>query len=102
MQTQGCCGLKIKYQSYFDAARTRVKKKRILKCPCAGAYLPQVVESIAVDRSARQTEQKRLDVKVTQTSMLKAAQVNGQLHPIFVIKHVPVFTAEWLDSLYRR
>ena len=47
-------------------------------------------------------KQKRLDVKLTQTSMLKAAQVNGQLHPIFVIKHVPVFTAEWLDSLYRR
>ena len=60
MQTQGCCGLKIKNQSYFDAARTKVKK-RVFKCPCAGAYTPRAVQSIAV---GRQTSTKKTNCGV--------------------------------------
>ena len=32
MQMQGCLGLKIKNQTYFDSARMRVQK-RVFKCP---------------------------------------------------------------------
>ena len=58
MQTQGCRGLKIKNKSYFDAARTRVKK-RVFKCPCSGVYTRRAVESIAVEGRARQTSFKK-------------------------------------------
>ena len=61
MQTQGCCGLKIKNQSYFDSARTRVKK-RVFKCPCSGAYMPRAVQSI--DGRARQTSTKKTNCSV--------------------------------------
>jgi hypothetical protein len=57
MRTQGCRGLKIKNQTYFDAVRTRVKK-RVFKCPCSGVYTPRAVESIAVGGRARQTSTK--------------------------------------------
>ena len=63
MQTQGCRGLKVKNQSYFDAARTRVKK-RVFKCPCAGVYVPRAVESIAVEGRARQTSTRKTDCSV--------------------------------------
>jgi hypothetical protein len=49
MQTQGCSGLKIKNQSYFDSAKTRVKK-RVFKCPCSGVHTQRAVESIAGGR----------------------------------------------------
>ena len=58
MQTQGCRALKIKNQTYFDAARKRVKK-RVFKCPCSGAYTPRAVEHIAVGGKARQTSTKK-------------------------------------------
>ena len=58
MQTQGCCGLKIKNQSYIDAARQRVKK-RVFKCPCSGAYTPRALETIAVGSKVRQTSTKK-------------------------------------------
>ena len=61
MQTQGCSGLKIKNQSYFDSARTRVKK-RVFKCPCSGAHTPRTVESI--DERARQTSTKKTNCGV--------------------------------------
>ena len=63
MLTQGCRSLKIKNQSYFDTARTRVKK-RVLKCPCSGVYTPRAVESIAVEGRARQTSTKKTDCSV--------------------------------------
>ena len=58
MQSQGCRGLKIKNQTYFDAAKTRVKK-RVFKCPCSGLHKPRAVESIAVEGKARQTSTKK-------------------------------------------
>ena len=63
MQTQGCCGLKIKNQAYFDAARTRVRK-RVFKCPCSGVHTPRAVESIAVSGKARRTSTKKTDCSV--------------------------------------
>ena len=61
MQTQGCCGLKIKNQSYFDSARTSVKK-RLFKCPCSGVHTPRAVQSI--DGRARQTSTKKTNCGV--------------------------------------
>ena len=63
MQTQGCRGLKIKNQTHFDAARTRVKK-RVVKCPCSGVYKPRAVETIAVGGRARQTSTKKTNCGV--------------------------------------
>ena len=63
MQTQGCFGLKIKNQSYFDSARTRVKK-RVFKCPCAGIYTPRAVDSIAVKGRVHHTSTKKTDCGV--------------------------------------
>ena len=63
MQTQGCSGLKIKNQCYFDAARTRVKK-RVFKCPCSGVHKLRPVESIAVGGKARQTSTKKTNCGV--------------------------------------
>ena len=63
MQTQGCRGLKIKNQTYFDAARTRVKK-RVFKCPCSGVHKPRAVETIAVGGRARQTSTKKTNCGV--------------------------------------
>jgi hypothetical protein len=63
MQTQGCPGLKIKNQTYFDSARTRVKK-RVFKCPRWGAYTQRAVESIAVGGRPRQTNTKKTDCGV--------------------------------------
>ena len=60
MQTQGCSGLKIKNQTYFDAARSRVKK-RVFKCPCSGVHTPRTVQSIAV---GRQTSTKKTNCGV--------------------------------------
>jgi hypothetical protein len=63
MQTQGCCGLKIKNQSHFDAARTRIKK-RVFKCPCSGVHKPRAVESVAVEGRPRQTSTKKTNCGV--------------------------------------
>ena len=63
MQTQGCRSLKVKNQSYFDAVRTRVKK-RVFKCPCSGVHTPRAVESIAVGGKARRTSTKKTDCSV--------------------------------------
>jgi hypothetical protein len=63
MQTQGCRGLKIKNQTYFDAARTRVKK-RVFKCPCSGVHKPRAVESVAVEGKPRQTSTKKTNCGV--------------------------------------
>ena len=60
MQNQGCSGLKIKNQTYFDAARTRVKK-RVFKCPCSGVHKPRAKQSIAV---GRQTSTKKTNCGV--------------------------------------
>ena len=63
MQTQGCTSVKIKNQSYFDSAKSRVKK-RVFKCSCAGIYKPREVESIAVAGGARQTTTKKTNCGV--------------------------------------
>ena len=63
MQAQGCPTVKVKNQTFFDSARTRVKK-RVFKCPCAGMYKPRAIDQIAVDGSARQTTTKKCDCGV--------------------------------------
>jgi hypothetical protein len=63
MQAQGCPTVKVKNQTYFDSAKTRVKK-RVFKCPCAGMYTPRAIHKIAVDESARQTTTKKCDCGV--------------------------------------
>jgi hypothetical protein len=63
MQTQGCSSLKVKNQSFFDSAKTRVTK-RVFKSPCAGVYIPRAVESIAVEGRARQTSTRMTDCSV--------------------------------------
>jgi hypothetical protein len=63
MKAQGCLSLKVKNQSYFDSAKSRVKK-RVFKCPCAGVYVPRAAESIAVEGRARQTGTKKTDCGV--------------------------------------
>ena len=78
MQTQGCCGLKIKNQAYFDAARTRVRK-RVFKCPCSGVHKPRAVQSI--DGRARQTSTKKTNCGV------------------YININVDACTGEWLSGL---
>ena len=80
MKAQGCLSLKVKHQSYFDSAKTRVKK-RVFKCPCAGVYKPRAVESIAVEERARQTGTKKTDCGV------------------FINVNVEGCTGEWLAAL---
>eukprot|EP00953_Heterococcus_sp_UTEX-ZZ885_P018552 10354-Heterococcus_DN1.PRE.1 len=63
MQAQGCPSVKVKNQTYFDSAKTRVKK-RVFKCPCAGVYKPRAIDQIAVDGAARQTTTKKCDCGV--------------------------------------
>ena len=63
MQTQGCTSVKIKNHSYFDSAKTRVKK-RVFKCSCAGIYKPRDVDGIAVAGGARQTTTKKTNCGV--------------------------------------
>ena len=80
MQTQGCRSLKIKNQSCFDAARTRVKK-RVFKCPCSGAYTPRALESFAVGGKARQTSTKKTNCGV------------------YININVDAHTGEWLPRI---
>jgi hypothetical protein len=63
MRAQGCPTVRVKNQTYFDDARTTVKK-RVFKCPCADVYKPRAIDQIAVDRSARHTTTKKCDCGV--------------------------------------
>ena len=80
MQTQGCRGLKIKNQTYLDAARTRVKK-RVFKCPCSGVYTQRGVETMAVGGRARQTSTKKTNCGV------------------YINVNVDAHTGEWLSDV---